>query len=196
MNPFSHAFLRFQKIGLIDDTLTEFNVGEGNTDESDSLNIIHITNTSGTSGGVTNNPTSTTGTRYYVFTILAPGCTAMGSQEVQLNTDYDQDGHWTRETTVDVKLWVQAWQHTVYDLHGNQSKFAMCLEADLVMLDSEYNEVLLERKHFDFIVGILLPSFDLDDPVMDDNGRKRFSFPCGRRRRTRRETAWTVRYGL
>ncbi len=162
-------------------------MGEGDTDETDSLNVIHIRDTSGTLDGVSNNPTNTAASKFYMFSILAPGCASQGDPVVQLDTSFDQDGHLTRSDSVELHLAVQAWEKTVYDLHQNQSQFALCLQADIVMLNSELDTVLLEQKKFEFVVTILLPTFDFDEPDLDDNGQFVFQLPCvGNRRRKRR----------
>jgi hypothetical protein len=122
-----------------------------------------------------------------MFSILAPGCASQGDPAVQVDTTYDQDGHLTRSDSVELHLAVQAWENTVHDLHQNQSQFALCLQADIVMLNSELNTVLLEQKKFEFVVTILLPTFDFNEPDLDDNGQFVFQLPCvGNRRKKRR----------
>ena len=178
------------QIGDVDDGLTEFNVGEGNTDETDSLNVIHIGNTSGTLDGISNDPTIAAGTKYYTFSILAPGCASQGDPVVRVDTSFDQDGHLTGTDSVEVRLAVQPWENTVYDLHQNQSQFALCLQTDIMAINSALSPTLIERKHFAFVVTILLPTFGFEDPTLDDNGQTSFlQLPCrGARKRTQRRS--------
>jgi hypothetical protein len=165
--------LRLLQIGGVSDFNTEFNVGEGNTDETTSFNHIQITATSGTDVGISNNPgpNPAAGTKYYAFTILAPGCLAAGDGAVTVKTTYDQDGHLTALNTVDMEIAVAPWGTSVHAVEG---KFGVCIQADIMMINAALEAVVLERKHFDFRVTPILSTFtvssDIENNLVDVGG--------------------------
>ncbi|GAX16411.1 hypothetical protein FisN_10Hu347 [Fistulifera solaris] len=154
-------------IGNVNDVLTEFNVGEGNTDETTSLNHIQIAATAGTDVEISNNPgpNPPAGTKYYEFTILPPGCLAAGDGAVTVKTSYDQDGHLTALNTVDMELAVAPWGTSVHAVEG---KFGVCIQADIMMINAALEAVVLERKHFDFRVTPILSTFTVTQLMLAD----------------------------
>lgn len=149
------------QIGKISDENTEFNVGDGFWDETNSFNHIQIVDTSGTLNGLNNNPDkSIPGTVYYETTFLAPGCQTIDPANlISLNTKYSADGHLIGSTTLDFELVVLPWESSVYDTRKNQSEFGVCVQVDIVTTDSNGAPVVLVQKHFDFSVSILSSRF-------------------------------------
>jgi hypothetical protein len=152
------CFLHDSQIGSIDNDNTEFNVGNGYTDESQSRNIISIHNTSGSNNGLTNAVTKESrrvpGTLYYDFIFLAPGCVRPGdASAMQIK------GQFTSYDSVDVSLAVYPWHGSVHDINGDQSQFGICLQADIFIVDGTGTPQLIESKHFDFDVTVLAASF-------------------------------------
>ncbi|GAX25131.1 hypothetical protein FisN_10Lh337 [Fistulifera solaris] len=148
---------RYQ-IGSIDNDNTEFNVGNGYTDESQSRNIISIHETSGTNHGLTNANTRESrrvpGTLYYDFIVLAPGCERPGeASAIQIK------GQFTSYDSVNVSLEIYPWHGSMHDSNGNQSEFGICLQADIYIVDGTGTPQLIESKHFDFDVTVLAASF-------------------------------------
>lgn len=148
---------------------TEFNVGQGLTDESAAYNHIQISNTPGTSSGLSNNPGTTPGTTYYRFTVLAPGCDIVGNTAVTIKTSYDTDGHLTGASAVDLELSVNAWGGTHYDLLSDRTKFGVCIQADILIIDGGSNPQVVESKQFDFIVTPLLNEFSVSPVTLNTN---------------------------
>lgn len=146
------------QIGSVDNERTQFNVGNGFTDEPQSRNIISIKDTSGTNHGfinaITANYRSVPGTLYYDFTVLAPGCTRLGdAHAIQIK------GQFTGYDSADVALTVYPWHGSIHDINGDQSELGVCLQADILIVDGTGVPQLIESKHFDFDVTVLVASF-------------------------------------
>jgi hypothetical protein len=154
------------QIGDVNDAVTEFNVGEGNTDETGSYNHIQITGTAGLDLGLMNNPGSNPAaeSKYYEFTILAPGCLAPGDGAVTVKTSYDTDGHLTTANTVDLELAVAAWDASNHAVDG---KFGVCIQADIMLITEALQAVVIERKNFDFRVTPILSTFTINAGMTD-----------------------------
>ncbi|GAX25127.1 hypothetical protein FisN_10Lh333 [Fistulifera solaris] len=156
-------------IGNINLANTLFNVGQGLTDESAAYNHIQINETPGTSLGLSNNPGGSPGTTFYSFTVLAPGCGAIGNTAVSIKTSYDSDGHLTGANTVDLELAVGIWGGTHYDILSDRSKFGVCIQADIFVIDGGNNPQVLESKQFDFVITPLLNDFSVNPVNLDTN---------------------------
>ncbi|GAX16419.1 hypothetical protein FisN_10Hh339 [Fistulifera solaris] len=153
-------------IGDVNDAGTEFNVGEGNTDETGSYNHIQIVNTAGLDLGLMNNPgpSPAAETKYYEFTILAPGCLTPGDGVVTVKASYDTDGHFTGANTVDLELTVAAWGASNHAVDG---RFGVCIQADIMMITKALQAVVIERKNFDFRVTPILSTFTINAGMTD-----------------------------
>lgn len=94
------------------------------------------------------------GTLFYDFIVLAPGCTRLGdAQVIQVKR------HVTGYDTVDVTLAVFPWHGTVHDVNGDQSELGVCLQADIFIVDGTGIPQMVESKHFDFDVTVMVASF-------------------------------------
>lgn len=86
---------------------------------------------------------------------------------MSLKTSFDQDGHLTAATTVDLELSVNAWEATDFAVMDGTLKFGVCIQADIMLVNAELESILMERKHFNFLVSPILSTFTISS-VIDD----------------------------